>query len=114
MDWITNLAQNRELWESKMYLIPLFPFIGFLLNGLFGKRYFSKNFSGVIGTGAALAAFVWSMFCVLLVNTPGEGRQALHAYLLVLEHPRSGEILHWETGLPEDLLLLERTLKAAL
>src|SRR6478752_4116490 len=30
------------------------------------------------------------------------GRQALHAYLLVLEHPRSGEILHWETGLPED------------
>jgi 23S rRNA pseudouridine1911/1915/1917 synthase len=42
------------------------------------------------------------------------GRQALHAYLLVLEHPRSGEILHWEAGLPEDLLLLENTLKAAL
>jgi 23S rRNA pseudouridine1911/1915/1917 synthase len=41
-------------------------------------------------------------------------RQALHAYLLVLEHPRSGELLHWEQGLPEDLLLLERSLKAAL
>ena len=24
------------------------------------------------------------------------GRQALHAYLLALEHPRTGEILHWE------------------
>ncbi|QQN63521.1 RluA family pseudouridine synthase [Bradyrhizobium diazoefficiens] len=42
------------------------------------------------------------------------GRQALHAYLLVLEHPRTGELLHWEAGLPEDLLLLESTLKAAL
>ncbi|WP_433994207.1 RluA family pseudouridine synthase [Bradyrhizobium japonicum] len=42
------------------------------------------------------------------------GRQALHAYLLVLEHPRSGELLHWEAALPEDLLLLQSTLKAAL
>ena len=41
------------------------------------------------------------------------GRQALHAYLLALEHPRSGEILHWEAALPEDLLLLEKTLRAA-
>ncbi|HEX9014559.1 MAG TPA: RluA family pseudouridine synthase [Chloroflexota bacterium] len=41
-------------------------------------------------------------------------RQALHAYLLVLEHPRSGELLHWERPLPEDLLLLERYLRAAL
>jgi 23S rRNA pseudouridine1911/1915/1917 synthase len=42
------------------------------------------------------------------------GRQALHAYLLALEHPRTGELLHWEAPLPEDLLLLERTLNAAL
>ena len=42
------------------------------------------------------------------------GRQALHAYLLVLEHPRTGELLHWEAALPEDLLLLQSTLKAAL
>ncbi len=33
-------------------------------------------------------------------------RQALHAWLLVLEHPRSGDVLHWESPLPEDLLLL--------
>src|SRR5712671_135559 len=41
-------------------------------------------------------------------------RQALHAYLLVLQHPQTGEILHWESPLPEDLLLLQNTLKAAL
>jgi 23S rRNA pseudouridine1911/1915/1917 synthase len=42
------------------------------------------------------------------------GRQALHAYLLVIEHPRDGKLMRWESALPEDLLLLEGTLKAAL
>jgi 23S rRNA pseudouridine1911/1915/1917 synthase len=40
------------------------------------------------------------------------GRQALHAYLLVLEHPKTGEILHWQSALPQDLLLLRKTLRA--
>src|SRR6201991_3062516 len=42
------------------------------------------------------------------------GRQALHAYLLALEHPRTGELLHWEADLPKDLLLLREALRAAL
>jgi 23S rRNA pseudouridine1911/1915/1917 synthase len=42
------------------------------------------------------------------------GRQALHAYLLALEHPRTGELLRWEAPLPEDLLLLHSALEAAL
>jgi 23S rRNA pseudouridine1911/1915/1917 synthase len=41
-------------------------------------------------------------------------RQALHAYLLVIEHPRTGEILRWESALPEDLLHLKTNLEAAL
>ncbi|MDR3468558.1 MAG: RluA family pseudouridine synthase [Xanthobacteraceae bacterium] len=41
------------------------------------------------------------------------GRQALHAYLLTLEHPRTGEILSWEAPLPEDLILLQTALDAA-
>jgi 23S rRNA pseudouridine1911/1915/1917 synthase len=44
----------------------------------------------------------------------GLDRQALHAYLLVLEHPKTGEILRWEAPLPEDLLLLKEALTAAL
>jgi 23S rRNA pseudouridine1911/1915/1917 synthase len=40
-------------------------------------------------------------------------RQALHAYLLTLEHPKTGEILSWEAPLPEDLLLLQAALRAA-
>lgn len=41
-------------------------------------------------------------------------RQALHAYLLVLEHPRSGELMHWEASLPPELARLEGALEAAL
>ncbi|HEY0236442.1 MAG TPA: RluA family pseudouridine synthase [Afipia sp.] len=38
------------------------------------------------------------------------GRQALHAYLLVLEHPATGEVIEWQSALPEDLLLLQDAL----
>jgi 23S rRNA pseudouridine1911/1915/1917 synthase len=41
------------------------------------------------------------------------GRQALHAYLLVLEHPRTGEILEWISDLPADLALLRASMRAA-
>src|SRR4051794_15327410 len=41
------------------------------------------------------------------------GRQALHAYLLTIEHPATGEILSWQAPLPEDLLLLQNALRAA-
>jgi 23S rRNA pseudouridine1911/1915/1917 synthase len=40
------------------------------------------------------------------------GRQALHAYMLTLEHPRSGEILEWLSDLPADLALLRDRLRA--
>lgn len=41
------------------------------------------------------------------------GRQALHAYLLTLEHPRSGEIRSWEAPPPQDLSRLRDALSAA-
>ena len=40
------------------------------------------------------------------------GRQALHAYLLALEHPRTGAVLEWISDLPEDLTLLRDLLRA--
>jgi len=41
-------------------------------------------------------------------------RQALHAYLLKLEHPKNGAILEWISDLPADLTLLRNCLRAAL
>jgi len=44
----------------------------------------------------------------------GLDRQALHAYLLVLEHPRTGAILEWISDFPSDLTHLRDNLRAAL
>ena len=33
----------------------------------------------------------------------GLGRQALHAWLLAFEHPRTGEVLRFESPLPDDI-----------
>jgi 23S rRNA pseudouridine1911/1915/1917 synthase len=41
-------------------------------------------------------------------------RQALHAYLLALEHPKTGAILEWNSDLPADLAGLRECLRAAL
>jgi 23S rRNA pseudouridine1911/1915/1917 synthase len=41
-------------------------------------------------------------------------RQALHAYLLALEHPNTGSILEWISDLPQDLAGLRDSLRAAL
>lgn len=41
------------------------------------------------------------------------GRQALHACLLTLEHPGTGEVMSWQAPLPPDLAGLEGALKAA-
>jgi NADH-quinone oxidoreductase subunit L len=43
-----------------VYLVPLFPLIGFLINGL-GRNYLSKSLSGIIGSGVILASFIVSL-----------------------------------------------------
>ncbi|MFT3702755.1 MAG: NADH-quinone oxidoreductase subunit L [Agriterribacter sp.] len=43
-----------------VYLVPLFPLIGFLINGL-GRKKLSKSLTGIIGSGVILAAFVVSL-----------------------------------------------------
>ncbi len=53
-----------------VYLVPLFPLIGFLINGL-GRKNLSKSLSGMLGSGVILASFIVS---VLLFNeTRAEG-----------------------------------------
>ena len=42
----------------------------------------------------------------------GLGRQALHAYLLVIAHPRTGQLLEFHSELPDDLARLHRSLGA--
>ncbi|MGB3274051.1 MAG: RluA family pseudouridine synthase [Xanthobacteraceae bacterium] len=41
------------------------------------------------------------------------GRQALHARLLTLAHPGTGEVMSWQAPLPQDLSHLQSALRAA-
>ena len=41
----------------------------------------------------------------------GFPRQALHAYLLAFEHPRTGEVMEFETDLPDDMEALTAALR---
>lgn len=43
-----------------IYLIPLLPLIGFLINGL-GRKHLSKNFIGVVGSGTIFISFCLSV-----------------------------------------------------
>ena len=54
------------------YLVPLFPLIGFLINGL-GRKALSKSLIGVIGSGAILASFVVSLLLFFDVKSNGGG-----------------------------------------
>ncbi len=52
------------------YLVPLFPLLGFLINGLFRKSL-SKTATSVIGCGTILASFVVSVLLLLHVKDNG-------------------------------------------
>lgn len=49
------------------YLVPLFPLLGFLINGL-GRKSLSKGMIGVIGSGAVLASFIVSIWIFMQVK----------------------------------------------
>ncbi|MBN8836481.1 MAG: NADH-quinone oxidoreductase subunit L [Sphingobacteriia bacterium] len=50
-----------------VYLVPLFPLLGFLINGL-GRKSLSKSMIGTIGSGAILASFVVSLMLFFQVK----------------------------------------------
>ena len=48
----------------QLWLIPLLPFAGFLINGLFGRR-FSRGLVNVFGVGSVVLAFAWVVKTIL-------------------------------------------------
>lgn len=53
-----------------VFLIPLLPFIGFLINGLF-RNYLSRALVSIVGSGVLIASFVVSLLVFQEVNAPG-------------------------------------------
>ena len=65
-----------------VYLVPLFPLLGFLVNGLFRKSL-SKSMIGIIGSGAMLASFVVSLFIFFDVKNGGGATVQLFNFIHV-------------------------------
>ncbi len=53
--------------KNFIFLIPLLPLIGFLINGL-GRKHLSKTLINIIGCGTVLASFIISLIIFFLNN----------------------------------------------
>src|SRR5687767_10691222 len=62
-----------------VYLIPLLPLIGFLLNGLFRKSL-SKSVTGIIGCGTLLISFIISLLIFFEVRQEGFEAQVINLF----------------------------------
>ena len=51
-----------------LYLIPLLPLAGFVINGLLGKRYLPKRAISAVACGSVLLAFLLSLSAVYSLN----------------------------------------------
>lgn len=62
-----------------IWLIPILPLIGFLVNGL-GRKILSKGISGFVGTAVVLASFILSLFVFIAVKSGNADVLANHHY----------------------------------
>ncbi|ULQ58343.1 NADH-quinone oxidoreductase subunit L [Flavihumibacter rivuli] len=63
-----------------VWLVPLFPLIGFLLNGLL-RNSLSKSLTGIIGCGAILASFIVSVLIFLQVKAGNTATVTLFEFI---------------------------------
>nr|WP_316802745.1 NADH-quinone oxidoreductase subunit L [Pedobacter nototheniae] len=64
--------------EQLIWLVPLLPFLGFVINGL-GRNSLSKGLVGVIGSGVILASFIISLFIFFSLN--GDAQKSHEVFL---------------------------------
>ncbi|MCZ7647308.1 MAG: NADH-quinone oxidoreductase subunit L [Planctomycetota bacterium] len=70
-EWIREPGRFYAYYAETLYLIPLFPFVGFLINGLCRKSI-SREASGLVAClGSGLACF-WAFLCFFAANGPSE------------------------------------------
>jgi len=57
------------------WLIPFFPALGSLVNGIFGRKYFSRRVIHLIACGTVLISLILSILCLsALIGLPAEER----------------------------------------
>jgi len=64
--------------EQLIWLVPLLPFLGFVINGL-GRNSLSKGLVGIIGSGVILASFIISV--VIFFSLQGDTQRSHEVFL---------------------------------
>jgi len=64
------------------WLVPLFPLIGFLVNGLF-RRQLTKPLTAIVGSGTVLASFVVSVLIFFAVKNGQTGTVTLFPFIQI-------------------------------
>ena len=59
----------------QLWLIPIFPFIGFLINGLFGRRL-TKPVINAVAVGSVALSFLWVLKCIMGAEAPLKNRRS--------------------------------------
>ena len=75
--------------KNLILLIPLLPFLGFLINGL-GRKYLSKGLISVIGCGVILGSFAISVYAFMNLGA-FTGEKVLSSSARILGNP----VLHY-------------------
>ena len=70
--------------DNLVYLVPLFPLLGFLINGLFRKSL-SKGAIGIIGSGSILLSFILSVILFVQVKSDGGSVSTLFDFINVAD-----------------------------
>ncbi|MBI3829773.1 MAG: NADH-quinone oxidoreductase subunit L [Planctomycetes bacterium] len=60
--WIVNPSHIRAFYAESLFIIPLMPLLGFLINGFFRDKI-SRGASGLVASLAAFASFLWAVLC---------------------------------------------------
>jgi NADH-quinone oxidoreductase subunit L len=71
--------------KNLILLIPLLPFLGFLINGL-GRKYLSKGLIGTIGSGVILGSFAISLYVFLNLDA-FTGEKVISSSARILGNP---------------------------
>src|SRR5579872_3032168 len=61
----------------QLWLIPILPFLGFALNGLFGRRL-SKNAVSLTACGSVLLSFLWVLHVLFDLGAFSNGLEQAH------------------------------------
>ena len=65
-----------------VYLVPLFPLVGFLINGL-ARKSLSKSLTAIIGSGVILLSFIVSLILFFDVKSGHTGVVKLFDFISI-------------------------------